>query len=198
MVGSKLVHKETSPKWIQISGSSSNLSVSLCLSLPLSAFLSVSVFFLVSLWSFFPLCVLLFADQHTGTKSGSLFFTIATYDFPQLQKLIAQWNWFAIWRDFFSFFFSFFFRFFLFLLLEKIDDRSSLVFSRGGQLQESVVREGRKEGRDLRRPHQVRTRSAALRSLEYLPTHLPPLLSMSALIFWENAPYLRTTLLPGV
>jgi hypothetical protein len=94
---------------------------------------------------------LLFADPHTRTKNGSLFFTIATYDFPQLQKLITQWNWFGFWRDFFSFFFSFFFffffRFFWILLLEKIEDRSSLVFSRGGQLQESVMREARKEGR---------------------------------------------------
>ncbi len=150
-----------SDKWVLIK--------SLCLSLLFSLRL---VFFLCR-WVFFSLCVLMFADPHTRTKNGSLFFTIATYDFPRLQKLIAQWNWFGFWRDFFSFFFSFFFRFFWFLLLGKIEDCSSLVFSRGAQLQESVVREGRKEGRGLRRPHQVRTRSAALRPWStYPPTYI--------------------------
>ncbi len=171
------------------------ISLSLCFSLCVC-------FFFLCLWIFFSLCVLLFADPHTRTKDGSLFFTIPTYDFPRLQKLIAQWNWFGSWRDFFSFFFFFFFfffRFFWILLLEKIEARSSLVFSRGGQLQEPVVREGRKEGRGLRRPHQVRTRSAALRPWSTYPLiYLPTLLSTSVLSFWENAPYLRTTLLPGV
>lgn len=149
-----------SDKWVLIK--------SLCLSL----LFPLRLFFFLCRWVFFSLCVLMFADPHRRTKNGSLFFTIATSDFPRLQKLIAQWNWFGFWRDFFSFFFSFFFRFFWFLLLEKIEDRRSLCLQSRSTAARVCCARGEEGRKGLAATPSGKDPECGPSALEYLPTYI--------------------------